>query len=263
MVHIISYSGGKDSTATVFQFKEHWNELVKPGDRVIVIFVEIMFSYALGVSAHNPDTIQHINRMKALFESWGMEFLILRSEKDYLDLFNHRIKRATKHSEHNGMRYGFGAGSSRCAVRRDLKMKPIEKFWRGIISSGEAYISYVGIAADEKSRLESLHADPHNVSLLERYNITEKDARDFCEKNGVLSPQYYLVRDDGTPQKREGCFFCPEAKSCEMKRIKHAPEPQVRDAWSLFVSMEGAPDIAFNKWSTHSDKTLHELDAEL
>lgn len=47
--HVISWPGGKDSTATILLFKEHWNELVKPGDKVTILFAEIMYDNFMSV----------------------------------------------------------------------------------------------------------------------------------------------------------------------------------------------------------------------
>lgn len=69
-------------------------------------------------------------------------------------------------------------------------------------------VFYVGIAADEKKRLKRLNKTT-NISILEKYNLTEIDAFNLCNKNNLLSPIYNLT-------KRNGCWFCPNAKDTEL-----------------------------------------------
>ena len=72
-------------------------------------------------------------------------------------------------------------------------------------------VFYVGIAADEKKRLKRLNKTT-NISLLEKYKLTEIDAFNLCQKNNLLSPVYNLT-------KRNGCWFCPNAKDTELLHL--------------------------------------------
>lgn len=55
------------------------------------------------------------------------------------------------------------------------------------------------------------------MSLLEKYNITEKQALDICRENGLLSPVYDFV-------KRNGCWFCPNARDDEWAHMIYKHE---------------------------------------
>ncbi len=253
MNHVISWSGGKDSTATVILFKQHENELIREGDKVYVIFAEVMFDAKKGISGHNPGIIKFIYEKAEIFRSWGYEVNILHAtgkRKDYLDFFYHKMKRCYVHPQHEGLVYGFPA-SGTCGVKRDLKLQPIEDFKKKI-----EHIDYVGIAADEKSRLESLYKKENTISLLDRYGYTEQDAKALCEQYDMLSPQYLL--GDGK-QKRDGCWFCPNAKLCEHKAIKEANPA----AWKKYVSLENTENLCYSKWNMYSDETLHQRDEML
>lgn len=242
--------------------RDHFSEIVKKGDRVVVIFAEIMFSISDEVSGHNPAITDFICHASKVIEGWGLgiEVNILRADRDYLDVFHRIIERPTKVLEHKGLKYGFGCGSSRCAIRRDLKLKPIEQFVRSL---GDDYVSYVGIAADETDRLQSLHKEHHKVSLLERYGVTEAHAMQMCREEGLLSPQYGLQLEDGRKMKRDGCWFCPEMKNCEAAAIKHHSEERYRNAWKQFVALEKEDGLAFAKWNTYRSETLHEIDEQI
>lgn len=253
MVHVISWSGGKDSTATVILFHRHEAKLLAPGDKVIVLFVEVMFDLINNISGHNPDIIDFIYKTKLEFESWGYEVRILRADKDYLDFFHHKMGRSRLHPEHEGMTYGFPA-SGICGIKRDLKLKPLEQFKKAIAS--EEHLDYVGIAVDEPKRLEALYKEPDTVSLLDRCGYTEAMAKELCKEYGMLSPQYAL---NNGKQKRDGCWFCPNAKLCEHEAIYKAhPE-----AWAKYVALEDEPNLAYPKWNCFAKDTLHERDCKI
>ena len=180
--------------------------------------------------------IKFVYHAKEIFESWGYEVIILRSDRDYKSVFNHVCEHPRKHPGHKGMRYGFSI-SSRCSVKRDCKIRPINKYFKELCKQ-EDIIQYIGICTDEPARLESLHKAPGNVSLLEKYGYTEKMAKDLCESYNLLSPTYDL-------SKRGGCWFCPNAKLCEHVYMKQ----NMPDVWEEFVSLEDEDNLMQNKWN--------------
>ncbi len=251
--HIISWSGGKDSTASIILFHEHEKELLNPGDEVVIIFSEVMFDKKHNISAHNPDIINFIYDKKKVFESWGYKVLILRAEKDFLDVFYHKLSRS-KDPSRVGMTYGFPI-SGRCAVKRDCKEKPINEWKKANIGPND--VEYIGIAIDEPKRLISMHKK-NNLSLLEIYGYTEVDAKKLCAKYDMLSPQYLLM--NGTKsQNRDGCWCCPNAKLCEHKVIKE----RMPKVWKQYVELENTPNLSLPKWNPYSKETLHDRDEYL
>ena len=242
MKYICSWSGGKDSTASIILAHEN-NE---PLD--IIIFSEVMFDRKNNISGENPKHIDFImNKAKPLFESWGYEVVILRAEKDYLDTFYHVIEKPRKHLWHKGMYFGFPT-NGRCGVKRDCKEKPIKQFYKAI---KEPYMQYVGICKDEPKRLESLHKDSTKISLLEKYGYTEQMAKELCESYDLLSPCYEL-------SNRGGCWFCPNAKLAEHKMIKECN----CEAWNRFVALEHEDNLANAKWNVFGE-TLADRDIRL
>lgn len=86
MKYIASWSGGKDSTASIVLAHEH-NE---PLD--LIIFSEVMFDKT--TSGELPEHIDFVkNKAIPIFESWGYETKILHSNKTYMDCFHHRTIR--------------------------------------------------------------------------------------------------------------------------------------------------------------------------
>ena len=242
MKYICSWSGGKDSTASIILAHENNDPLD------IIIFSEVMFDKENNISGENPEHIHFVkNIAKPLFEQWGYEVKIVRAEKDYLDCFYHVIEKPRKHMEHEGMFFGFPT-NGRCGVKRDCKEKPIKQFFKSL---REPYIQYVGICIDETKRLKSLHKDNTKVSLLEKYDYTEDMTRKLCEKYGLLSPCYKL-------SKRGGCWFCPNAKLAEHQVIKQCD----CEAWKQFVGLEQEPNLANAKWNVFGE-TLAERNSQL
>lgn len=243
MRFMVSWSGGKDSTASIILAHEHCEPLDE------IIFCEVMFDIQNGISGENPHHIHFVKEVaKPLFESWGYKVTIVQSSMDYLYLFNRIIERPTKHIENKGKRYGF-PGVGICTVKRDLKIKPITEYIRKIT---QPVTQYIGIAIDEPKRLESLRSKKDCVSLLEKYGYTEKMAKEKCIEYGLFSPCYEL-------SKRGGCWFCQYAKLAEQREIKRS-YPEV---WSRFVSLEDhMEDVAYTEFNRFG-KSLHEINAQL
>lgn len=79
MKYIASWSGGKDSTASIILAHEH-NE---PLD--LIIFSEVMFDE--NISGELPEHIDFIkNKAIPVFESWGYEVKILHAKLNYTQL---------------------------------------------------------------------------------------------------------------------------------------------------------------------------------
>lgn len=182
MKYIASWSGGKDSTASIILAHEH-NE---PLD--LIIFSEVMFDE--NISAELPEHIDFIkNKAIPVFNSWGYEVKILHSDKTYMDCFHHRTVR--------GKRKGFKKGfvmTGRCDVQRDCKLKAIKQFWKSV--NGD-FTQYIGIATDEPVRMERVVRAGNQVSLLEKYGYTEQRALDLCKKYDLLSPIYEFAPRGG------------------------------------------------------------------
>ena len=252
--HVFAWSGGKDSTASIILFHEHEKELLGPNDEVVIMFSEVMFDKKKNISGHHPDIIKFIYDTKVIFESWGYTVLILRSDKDFLDVFYHKLSRS-KDPSRIGMTYGFPL-SGMCAVKRDCKFKPIDAWKKANLTDNDIY--YVGIAIDEPKRLESMKKSKNTVSLLEKYEYTEVDAKKLCAKYNMLSPQYLLM-NGAKSQKRDGCWFCPNAKLCEHKVIKE----RMPKVWKQYIELENTPNLSLPHWNPYSKETLHDRDEYL
>jgi len=195
MKRYLSWSGGKDSSASIVLCYE--NGIPLDG----IIFSEVMFDHSRNISGEDPEHIEWIyNTAIPIIERMGYHVKVLRSDKDYLSLFNERIGSRSKYPERIGKKRGWLIGGM-CSANDRLKMRPIRE-WRKSIGEHE---EVVGIAADEFKRLARMK--PNYRSILAEQNVREMGAREICKSYNLLSPTY----EDSF---RGGCWFCP---NCSIK----------------------------------------------
>lgn len=201
---------------------------------------EVMFDK--NISGELPEHMEFVhNKAIPLFENWGFEVEILHAEKTYMDCFNNIINQS-RLKERNGKRQGFPM-ALKCMINSRCKIKPIDDYLKSI--HGE-YKQYVGIAIDEPTRLERLKKDKTQESILAKYEYTEQMAYDLCKKFDLLSPTYEF-------SKRGGCWFCPNARDCELRHLRknHA------DLWNILLRLEEEPNLIGDKWNTLKKTSIH------
>lgn len=184
MKYIASWSGGKDSTASIILAHEQ----KEPLD--LILFSEVMFTKE--ISGELPEHIDFIkNKCIPLFESWGYEVKILHSKLNYMDLFLREPIRGKRYGR--GLRSGFPM-AGKCQINKSCKIEPIRKFLKEL---EEEYMQYLGIALDEPKRLARL--DGNKVSLLEKYGYTEKMAFELYlsyVRNMICYPQFMISHQE-------------------------------------------------------------------
>lgn len=194
MQHIVSWSGGKDSTATIILAHEH----NLPIDLIVISIV--MFDESRGIYGEYPEHIDWIfNTAIPKFNEWGYKVEVLKSRHDYILSFYHTLSKSN-HPDRNGKISGWLI-SGKCDLNSE-KTAPLKKLKRRF---GKKVKEYIGIAVDEPNRLERMHMNPNAVSLLEKYGYTKAMAFEKCEEYGLLSPLYKM-------SSRGGCWFCPNQK---------------------------------------------------
>lgn len=235
--YVVACSGGKDSVATILISLEKKEPLDE------VVWVEVMFDKETsGEVPEHRDFV--LKSLKPFCENNGIRFTVLHSPKTYDDVFHHIFTRG----KNTGGKHGF-TWPRRCAVNRDCKLKAIHEYKR---LEKNYLVFYIGIAADEKKRLKRLNKTT-NISLLEKYNLTEIDASSLCKKNNLLSPVYNLT-------KRNGCWFCPNAKDTELLHILNNHE----DLFNKLIEWENEENVVnklFNLKETPSEVKARLLSA--
>ena len=226
--YIASCSFGKDSLATILLALEHGEPLDE------AVYCEVMFDE--NTSGEVPEHRDFIYETALpMLERAGVKVTVLRAKQTYVGLFTGRITRGPK----KGMVRSFPL-CGKCAVQRDCKVRPVERYKKAL---PPGTVQYIGIASDEQERL--LRLDGARISLLEKYNFTEKDAMELCKKAGLLSPVYAFT-------DRGGCWFCPNAKRDELRHLyDHHP-----DLWTRMLELQAIPGKAtekFNRTQRFSD----------
>ena len=225
--HIASGSFGKDSIATILLALEN-NEPLNG-----VVFAEVMFDNDRGISGEIPEHIEWIYKVAIpKLESMGVSVDVVRSELDYVSL----CKKVLKKGKNAGKMYGIQCNFP-CYANSYLKIFPIRDYYKGL-SKDYDVVQYVGIASDEKRRLERL-VGTNKVSLLAKYGYTEAMAMAKCKEYSLVNPCYSM-------SSRGGCWFCYNGgidRYCHIR--KNHPElwGYLKD---LYIST-ASPYLQFNK----------------
>lgn len=235
--YIASWSGGKDSTASIILAHEH-NE---PLD--LIVFSEVMFDTE--ISGELPEHINFIkNKAAPFFQSWGYEVKILHTNKTYMDIFMAYPTRGKRVGL--GLKNGFPM-AMKCAINKSIKIRAINDFLKSV---DDNYTQYVGIAVDEPKRLKRAK-EKGQVSLLEKYGYTEQMAEELCKKYELLSPIYGFT-------KRGGCWFCPNARKAELRNIRDNHP----DLWKKLLDLEDIPNLIGKIWNSLEKKSIHMIEEQ-
>lgn len=220
MKRFISWSGGKDSTASIIICHEQGI----PIDGVVMS--EVMFDHSRNISGEHPEHIKWVYEVAIpkIECDFGYKVIVLKSESDYVQEFYHKIGTRTKHKDRVGKYAGFFLGGL-CVGNDRLKMQPLRKFFK---EQGE-HEQIVGIAGDEPKRLARLTSNKRSV--LAEFGVTEKDALELCKKYDLLSPTY-------NSNFRGGCWFCPNCKILEFAKTKR-DHP---DLWAELKKLSQEPN---------------------
>lgn len=194
--HIVNFSGGKDSTAMLIRMLEENMQVDE------IIFCKVMATQSIG--AELPEMYEYINRIDNYIQGkYNKKITVITQEKCFEDYFYTKKTRGKR----KGQIYGFPAIlSSWCNTR--LKVNILKKY----LNTKGNYISYIGIAADEPKRLKRLKEN--ECSMLEKWNMTEKDCLKFLKERNLDNPLY-------KNHKRLGCWFCPKQNIKTLEILKN------------------------------------------
>lgn len=203
----ISWSGGKDSTATVILCHKYGIPIKK------IVYVRMMWDE--NIPATLPVMTDFVDRAKGIFESWGYPVDVVPSIKTAKSLTEKVYFRSKVHPEKNGKPYGvmaFGRGYCKfTGVKQDTI--------KTLVHNGD--YEMIGYAVDEVCRIQRL--SDKKQSIMCTLGVKEAEAFEICREVGLLSPLYDMKIS------RDGCWFCPNAGVMERKILKDSyPELVVR-----------------------------------
>ncbi|MBD5113578.1 MAG: phosphoadenosine phosphosulfate reductase family protein [Ruminococcaceae bacterium] len=200
-IHVVSLSGGKDSTAMLLKMLE----LKMPVD--IILFCDTGLEF--------PQMYEHLDKLERFI---GKKITRIKAEHSFEYYFSeHKIKRKRsdtfieKYGESpNG--YGWAGPRMRWCTSK-LKDQPQERFLRGLREKYNV-IEYVGIAADEQYRLTRKNNQKANcIHPLADWQMTESDCLEYCYSKGFDWGGLYKIFH------RVSCWCCPLQSIEELRKL--------------------------------------------
>lgn len=226
---IVSFSGGKDSTAMLLrmlELREHIDEVI-----------------CCDTYKEFPAMYRHIDRVKSVVEAAGIKFTVLKADKSfdyYMFEFNPK-RRNPKFQGSPG--YGWAFPMMRwCTV--NLKQKVISQYLKPIRAKYRL-IECIGIASDEQFRIERAKniKDTHRHPLIE-WGWDEKTCLKYCYDHGYDWEGLYKYFS------RVSCWCCPLKSLPDSRNLwKYFPElwKELKDmdlkAWNQFQRQYSVQDL--------------------
>lgn len=198
MTNIVSFSGGKDSTAMLLMMLDKG---IAVDD---VVFFDTGWEF--------PQMYEHIAKIE---DYTGIEVTMLRCDVPFTDLMLHNHRTRGKRKDIQG---GYGWPSP---IIRWCTTKKTQTIDRHCKKHGDPH-HYIGIAADEAHRCKG-----HRYPLVE-WGVTEADALAYCKSHGFDWGGLYDHFD------RVSCFCCPLQGLNDLRKLrKYYPE-----LWERLVVMD-------------------------
>lgn len=209
MKRIVSFSGGKDSTAMLLKMIE----CNIPIDEIIFCDTGKEF----------PQMYEHIKKVENYIKR---PITIIKAEKS----FEYYMFEYEKQKGKNKGQKGYGWSSGRCRwCTTLLKNNVINKYLSKYKQEG--YIEYIGIAYDEQNRIKD------KFYPLIDWKMTEKDCLEYCYSKGFDWGGLYEHLD------RVSCWCCPLKRIREYKVLyKYYPE-----LWQKLKEMDKKANNRFRK----------------
>lgn len=174
--HIVSFSGGKDSTCLLLMMLEKGMQVDE------IIFCDTGMEF--------PQMYEHIERVEKYI---GRKVTRLKNPKGFMYYFKDHIITRGKREGVKGK--GWPGPTARWCTGR-LKIEVIDKYLKSL---GMQYTQFIGIAADESHRCKN---DGKRYPLVE-WGITELQALQYCYDRGFDWGGLYKQF------RRVSCWCCP------------------------------------------------------
>lgn len=234
-LHVVSFSGGKDSTAMLLKMQELGMQID------LVLFCDTGLEF--------PQLYEHIHKVS---ENTGLKITTLKSEYsfEYLMLEKPFKRRNEKYKGKLGRSW---AHNRYRWCTKMLKTDPREKFLRKIKKDFDI-IEYIGIAADETHRLnrECNKRDGKRLPLVE-WNMTEADCLEYCYGKGYDWGGLY------EKFSRVSCWCCPLQPLDEL-RILYSDFPKL---WEQLKKWDNATWRTFRaEWSVEQLERRFDFEKE-
>lgn len=221
--HILSLSGGKDSTALAFFIKENMPDIFK---KMEMVFCD--------TECELPETYEYLNKIEVFL---GKKIHKIQTGRNFDHLFSIYRNLPAPHRRW-------------CTI--EMKTKPFRKYIFDLINErGEGIINlYVGIRGDEAHRAKPSNYQGDFIKQIYPFVencINKKDVENILNNAGIGFPEYYKWSG------RSGCYFCfYQPKISWVRLSENYPE--------LFKkAMDYEIDDGVNKIGWNMDMLLREL----
>lgn len=200
--NVVSYSGGKDSTAMLLK-------MIEEGIQIdCIMFCDTGLEF--------PQMYEHIDRIE---RETGLGITRVKPDMDFEYLmFDKPINR----KDGSAIKIKYGAdqtghgwpGSIMRWCTKALKDAPRERFLKAFKPYYEMRY-YVGIAADEQKRLgRKTNQNPEHIHPLVDWGMTEVDCLEYCYSRGYDWGGLYELFD------RVSCWCCPLQSLDELRKLR-------------------------------------------
>lgn len=232
MRHIVSLSGGKDSTALALHMQQRYPQIP----------VEYVFC---DTGCELPETYDYLERLEALLGARVKRLSAL----DHLGV-QRKPGRTPFDIILNEMYGGFLPNPRSRWCTRLLKIEPFEAY----VGEGHAF-SYIGIRADENRDGYTAKKPPvlsQQPNIIPVYPFKDDglglvDIKRLLEESGLGLPSYYTWRS------RSGCYFCFYQQIGEWQRLK-------KEHPELFEQAKGYEKVGEGRRFTWKEgRTLDEI----
>lgn len=227
-LHVVSFSGGKDSTAMLLRMIEE----NYPID--IILYCDTGLEF--------PQMEEHIDKVEKYI---GRPITRLKAEKDFM-YWATEHKRIVKSEKNIGFKpgetqigYAYPSAFSRWCTRA-LKLDVIARFKKEY--KDYDIIEYTGIAADEEYRLKR-EGNQKSIHPLAEWGMTEADTLKYCYDRGFDWGGLYEIFD------RVSCWCCPLQSNAELRKLRdNFPE-----LWTRLKEMD-AEIQALSKYGDYGNR---------
>lgn len=194
--HIVSFSGGKDSTAMLLKMIENNMKIDE------IIFCDTGKEF--------EDMYKHIESVRSMI---NIPIIVLKSNKSFEYWMFEHIKTKGKNKGQKG--YSWPDFRNRWCTQA-LKKQVIRQYLKKY--KDYKIIEYHGIALDESQRAEKNKEKNCRYPLIE-WNMTERDCLEYCYSKGLDWNGLYKKLG------RVSCWCCP-LKSIKELRVIHEKYPE-------------------------------------
>lgn len=158
------------------------------------------------------------DRLLPILDAYGVKYTELHPERGFFYDMLEKPVYSKKNGHHCG--YGWCGGVTRWGTA--AKTSAMDKYVARLRADGKEVVQYVGIAADEKGRIDRNLAKGKHLPLVE-WGWTERDCLEYCYSQGVTWEEsgirLYDILD------RVSCWCCANKNIGELRNIrKYLPE---------------------------------------